>query len=132
LLLRESSEKAGAEVDITGALGEGDGGIPSGAALIRFGEAVTRGSEDVDAARAALIEAVGRDGFIDAAAIVGIFNGLVRSADSSGIPLDDGSRDVSIGFRETLGLNEFGGANNTAAGTAPSDTDAQDISKVFG
>jgi hypothetical protein len=74
---------------------------------------VTRGSDDLDAARTALREAVGDDAFIEAAGIVGIFNGLVRNADFSGIPLDDGTLHGSMDFREVLGLDDFGGAANT-------------------
>ena len=34
--------------------------------------------------------AVGVDGWVEAAMTVAVFNGLVRTADASGIPLDDG------------------------------------------
>ena len=37
-----------------------------------------------------------------AAATVGIFNGLVRVADCTGIPLDDGTRDATVEERESL------------------------------
>ena len=117
MLLRASSEKQGSEADLEGAIGEGDGGVPHGGELIRFGEAVTRGGDDIASARDALIGGVGRDGFIDAAGIVGVFNGLVRTADSSGIPLDDGTRDRTVDFRASLGLDQFGGASNTPTAT---------------
>ena len=113
MLLRASSEKVGSEADLGGAIGQGDGGIAHGTELIHFGEAVTRASDDLAAARSALIDAVGREGFIDAAGIVGIFNGLVRTADSSGIPLDVRTRDGTGELRASLGLNDFGGARNT-------------------
>ena len=113
MLLRASSEKAGEAAKLEGAIGQGDGGVEHGAALIRFGEAVTRGTDDKDAARAALIAAVGREGFVEAACIVGIFNGLVRTADSSGIPLDDGTRGSTVEFRADLGLDGYLSAANT-------------------
>ena len=47
------------------------------------------------------------------AATVGIFNGLVRIADATGIPLDGGMVRASRAFREDLGLNDFDGAGNT-------------------
>ena len=36
-----------------------------------------------------MLERLGTDGFIETASIIGIFNGLVRTADATGIPLDD-------------------------------------------
>ena len=88
--------------------------IEHGAALLAFAEAVTRGSDEIDAARAALRAALGEAGFIEAAGIVGIFNGLVRTADLSGIPLDDGTLHGSADAREKLGLNGYSGAANSA------------------
>ena len=132
MLLRASSEKAGSEAELGGAIGQGDGGIAHGAALIRFGEAVTRGSEDLAQSRRELIEAVGRAGFIDAAGIVGIFNGLVRTADSSGIPLDDGTRDSTGELRASLGLDRYAGARNTPPGGAGgSVSDGDDATRNF-
>jgi len=113
MLLRASSEKAGFEAKLEGAVGEGDGGVVHGAILNSFGEVVTRGVDDPAPARQALRDALGPDGFVEACCIVGIFNGLVRTADASGVPLDDGTLDSTVGFREALGLNEYGGAANT-------------------
>jgi hypothetical protein len=79
---------------------------------VRFAEAITSGTDDTDAARAALRDALGEAGFLEAAGIVGIFNGLVRTADLSGIPLDEGTLHGSLDFREKLGLNAFAGAAN--------------------
>lgn len=114
-LLRASSEHIGQTVDLAATVGRGagGGGIAHGEALVRFAEAVTRARDDVDAARSALRQAVGDDGFLEAAAIVGIFNGLVRTADLSGIPLDDGTLHGSTDFRDSLGLNVFSGSQNS-------------------
>jgi hypothetical protein len=49
-------------------------------------------------------------GLVLAAATVGILNGLVRTADATGSPLDEGTWTASVRFREELGLNEFSGA----------------------
>ena len=87
--------------------------VAGGEQLVRFGEAVVRGSDDLPAAREALREALGETGFIEACGIAGIFNGLVRNADLSGIPLDDTSLHGSEDFREKLGLNAFSGAKNS-------------------
>ncbi len=67
----------------------------------------------MDPARARVRAELGDAGVAEASGIVGIFNGLVRTADLSGIPLDDTSLHASVDFREQLGLNDFGGARNT-------------------
>ena len=122
MLLRASGEAIDEDVRLEGSIGEGDGGLPHGAALLRFAEAATRGSDDLAESRSALIEAVGGAAFIEAAATVAIFNGLVRVADATGVPLDEGTRSNSAAFRERLGLDAFGSARNTdldATGSAP-------------
>ena len=115
MLLRASSEAIGGEAAIEGAIGaaEGDGGVPSGAAMVRFSEAVTLARSDLEASRRALLDELGTAGFVEVAATVGIFNGLVRVADSTGIPLDDVSRKISADFRDALGLVQFASAQNT-------------------
>ena len=112
-LLRASSEEAGQDVDLAATVGSGGGGVEHGEALVRFAEAITRASDDADAARAALRPLLGEAGFAEAASIVGIFNGLVRTADLSGIPLDDATLHASKEFRKELGLDAFGGAANS-------------------
>ena len=79
-----------------------------------YAEAANR---DPAAARALdneVIDAVGEDGLVDAAVIVAVFNGLVRSADGIGIPLDDTMLAATVEARATLGFDEYpGAANNT-------------------
>lgn len=113
MLLRASSKAIGGAADVDGAVGRGDGGVPHGASLIRFAEAATRRSSDLEAARSQLIDAIGSEAFVEAAATIGIFNGLVRVADATGIPLDENIRDSSGELRAKLGLNAFGSARNT-------------------
>lgn len=132
MLLRASGEKAGGKVDLAATVGRGgDGGVPHGEALLRFGEVVTRGSNEADAARQALLRAVGPAGFMEAASIVGIFNGLVRTADASGIPLDDGTRNDSADFRRELGLDAFAGAANTDLAAVPGAAGPRDVARLF-
>lgn len=105
--------------------GDGPEEIEHAVVLVRFAEAITRVSEDKDDARAALRDALGDIGVIESSGVVGIFNGLVRTADFSGIPLDEGTLHASADFRERLGLNDFTGAANTnvdggARSSAPS------------
>jgi hypothetical protein len=113
-LLRASSEAVGLAVALEATVGRSaDAGIEHADVITAFGEAITRGDEHMDAARDALREAMGEEALMEAAGIVGIFNGLVRTADFSGIPLDDDTLHGSQDFRESLGLNGFGGAANT-------------------
>ncbi|MDG2333006.1 MAG: hypothetical protein P8Q97_02160 [Myxococcota bacterium] len=113
MLLRASSEAIGEEAELDAAVGHGDGGVPHGGLLIAFAEAATRGSEELAEVRGQLLAAAGEEALVQAAATVGSFNGLVRVADSIGIPLDEGTRVGSGEFRERLGLNNFGGSRNT-------------------
>lgn len=133
MLLRASGEAIGEQVHLEGSVGEGDGGVASGTELLRFAEAATRGNDDLVAARRALIDAVGGSAFVEAAATVAIFNGLVRVADSTGIPLDRGTQSNSSSFRESLGLNEFGGARNTKpAAEGPAAEAGAGVLELFG
>ena len=130
-LLRASSIALGTQADLAGSIGRGDGELPNGAELVRFAEAATRDSDDLPAAREALQEAVGLEAFVLAAATVGIFNGLVRTADSTGIPLDNGMVDGSADFRQDLGLNAFGGSRNTDLSRPGQEHSAREISDFF-
>jgi hypothetical protein len=108
--------------------------VPAGDVLLRFANAAQRDLDDLDDARAAVVAALGRAGLLEAAATVSVFNGLVRVADGTGIPLDDGIVGYSADYRQRLGLDRFGGAVNTAStprpGTAPDDE--VDVRRLFG
>ncbi|MCP3989771.1 MAG: hypothetical protein GY724_11900 [Actinomycetia bacterium] len=54
-----------------------------------------------------MIEAVGQAGLVDAAAICANFNMMVRIADGTGTPLDDGTLGVSTELRADLGLDDL-------------------------
>ena len=103
MLLRASSEAIGEEAELSAAVGRGSSTVPHGELLVRFAEAGTRASDDLPEAREALMGALGPAAFVEAAATVGIFNGLVRTADATGIPLDDGTLRASKGVRGELG-----------------------------
>ena len=49
---------------------------------------------------------VGEEASVDAAAIVAIFNAVVRIADSTDIPLEEAKAELSADFRDDLGLND--------------------------
>ena len=61
MLLRESGKAIGEDVKLEGSIGEGDSGVHHGAALIRFAEAATRGSDDLNDVRSALVAAIGSE-----------------------------------------------------------------------
>ena len=126
MLLRASGEASGEKVRLEGSLGDGDGGVEHGRELLRFAEAAGRGTDDLQDSRTALIAAIGPEAFVEAAAAVAIFSGLVRVADSIGIPLDEPTRRGTQDFRATLGFNTFGGARNTQLSNAPGAEPAED------
>jgi hypothetical protein len=118
MLLRASGQAIELDVQLEGSVGRGDGGVAHGAALARFAEAATRASDDLPEARSVLRAELGRTEpgdarFLEVAATVGIFNGLVRVADATGIPLDPATRAASADFRGALGLDDFAGARDT-------------------
>ena len=107
----------GEEVDLTGVVAgadEVDDRVPHGKTLARFAEAVVTGTDnELDQARAAVLEAVGGAGLVDAAAVIGNFERMVRVADASGIPLDETTVEATTELREELSLNAYKMADRT-------------------
>jgi len=77
---------------------------------MRYGEAAL-GDEALALAmaRSQVRESVGEAGMIDAAAVIGIFNAVVRVADATGIPLEAHKAEISAEFRRELGIDAFRG-----------------------
>ena len=114
MLLRESSEAIGEEYNSASVMGgQSQPGVTAGDELIAFGESLTLGDQNLANARKHLKEVVGEAAFVQAAGIAAIFNGLVRTADSTGIPLDENMKQATEQVREALGINGFAGAKNT-------------------
>ena len=112
-----SSEANGLAVDLEGVLDAehvGEVGIPAGPELLAFTNAVELGRGGINETRRALAAVIGHQAAIEAAAIIAIFNGLVRVADGTGIQLDDGVFNASVTERESLHINHFAGAVNSA------------------
>lgn len=135
-LLRASGEANGLTIDLEGALARdhvGDVGVPASAALLAFTNAVELGG-DVEGARAALVDEVGTEATIEAAATIAVFNGLVRVADGTGIRLDDGVFAASSDAREQFGINRYAGAANSAEvrPTKPVSAGAIAVTDLFG
>ena len=111
MMLRASIEFSGKEASLSGiaeGARAGDAGIVHGALLTEFVDAALRGnSAERSAARDALREAAGSAVLVDAAAVLGNFERMVRIADGTGIPLDGISAAMSDDIREDLGLEAF-------------------------
>jgi hypothetical protein len=119
-MLRASIEYSGAEAEISGiAEGSkaGDAGIEHGERLTRFADAAVSGDPaELATARESLRDAAGADVLVDAAAVVGNFERMVRIADGAGIPLDGVMTALSGDFREELGIEEFQTRRLTGSG----------------
>lgn len=110
MLLRESGRQDGRDYTLEGVKGTsgGDGGVGHGRVLLDFAEAVVVGTDaDLDRARADLVEAVGIEGFVDAAGVVASFNAVVRIADATGIPLEQFKLDRTAELRAELGIDAW-------------------------
>ena len=127
-MLRASIEYDGGDGQLSG-IAEGakvgDAGIEHGERLTAFADsavhaiahAATGGeSASLDAARDALREAAGSESVVDAAAVIGNFERMVRIADGTGIPLDGLVDVMSSDFRHELGLDEFESRRATQVG----------------
>ncbi len=114
MMLRASVERSGGEVDLNAVTKPGalPGGAVEGAAeLLAFADAmVGRDPAEIEHARKALIERLGADQFVEAAAVVANFQRMVRIADATGIPLDGVVMAMSEDFRGELGIDDFEGA----------------------
>ncbi len=123
-MLRASIEYDGGDGQLAGiAQGAkvGDSGIKEGERLTAFADAAVyalRSGESaaLDAARDALRDAAGSACVVDAAAVIGNFERMVRIADGTGIPLDGIVDVMSSDFRDELGLNDFQSRRQTQVG----------------
>ena len=87
-------------------------GVPHGALLVEFGEAMLIGDAPRrQRAREDLYRTLGAAALVDAAAIVASFNAVVKLADASGIPLEDFKAAATEDLRAKLGLERM---NNNA------------------
>jgi len=82
--------------------------VPQATELLEFGDAMLGDDRDRQTrARAAIYEALGPAGLVDAAAIVASFNAVVKIADGTGIPLEDEKAAATQEMRDALGLERF-------------------------
>jgi hypothetical protein len=110
-MLRASIEYQGRDGDlraITEGSKIGDGGIPHGERLTSFAEAAVAGDPaQLATARDDLRAVAGSAVVVDAAAVIGNFQRMVRIADGTGIPVDTVVRTLTEDFREEMGLEAF-------------------------
>lgn len=81
--------------------------MTNGSLLARYAEAVFAGGPELAGTRADVATELGDAGLVDAAAICANFTMMVRIADGTGTPLDEGTRDMSTEFRTELGLDDL-------------------------
>ena len=113
-MLSLSADIAQQEVDLQVINGDGDGGILHGLELQTFAEAAARrDAAALTTCREALLQAAGSDVLVDAAAVVGNFQRMVRIADCTGIPVDGLMGALSGSIPDELNLHRFGSAQNT-------------------
>ena len=117
MMLRASVELEGGKVDmnvVSGDTGTVKNSIPFGDILVEFAEAAVRLDADaIDNARGKVVENMGTDALVDAAAVVGNFQRMVRIANATGISLDTPMDILSRDLQKKLGFNKFGSAANT-------------------
>jgi len=89
-------------------------GVEFGIELRDFADAVLmQSSEQIEIKRNKLVESLNEAAMIDAAAVIGNFQRMVRISDSTGIPLDEPVVMMSQSIREDLGINDFNASANT-------------------
>jgi len=88
--------------------------VPGAGALVGFVEATLSGeTPDVAKARDRVREELGSEALVDAAAIIGNFERMVRIADGTGIPLDAPLNVATESIRAELGIDRFESSANT-------------------
>lgn len=115
MLLRGSGEKNGVRYEIRATTTDDvDSGVDHGEVLVAFSNALmTADPARLEAARAAVRQAVGDAGFVETAATAANFNQMDRIADSTGIPIDAPVRNQMGPLWEELGVLRFHSAQNT-------------------
>jgi len=105
-MLSWSSQEDGTPADVLAlASGDGDAGLPHGAALMAFAEAIAGWDDTVLAgARARLVAEAGEAFMIDAAAVAANFEMMTRVADGTGAQHAPDVMTRVVGLAEALGM----------------------------
>lgn len=116
MALRGNAEAKAKDIDLQRVRNdaEDDGGIDFGRELSGFVDAfMSRNDDQLAAARDTLAANMGAEGMVEAAAVAGNFQRMVRIADCIGIPIDAPRLEMTAEVREQLGINDFHSAQNT-------------------
>jgi hypothetical protein len=98
---------SGEPYSLEGVKSGGASGVTRGEELLAFAEALVVGDDaSLDRARRSLVEAMGAAAFVEAAGVAAQFNGIVRVADATGIPVDPGDEEASAAIQAELGISE--------------------------
>jgi hypothetical protein len=109
MLSWSSTETSGSAADLSAVVdGEGDAGLPHGAELVGFAEAVA-GHDDLAlaAAREHLLVAAGEAFTVDAAAVAANFEMMTRLADGTGARFPAAAAAARSGLDARLGIGGF-------------------------
>jgi hypothetical protein len=88
--------------------GTAEVGVPHTRELLGFVDAALAfDAATMAAPRSAALAAVGEAALVDAAAVIGGFNGIVRIADAMGIPLEEAKAADSAEWRASLGIDRY-------------------------
>ena len=124
-----SAEVNEIDLDLQMINGEDDAstaGISYAAELIAFAEAVAqRGDSALSIARSHLAATGGAGLLVDAAAVAGNFQRMVRIADATGIPADPGTFEAKVDLIEQLGLEQYESAIRDARVDAEANRQAE-------
>jgi hypothetical protein len=112
-MLSWSSNELGTPADIAViASGHGDAGLPHGAALVAFAEAIARFDDDALALARAQLVAVASEAFmIDAAAVAANFEMMTRVADGTGARHAPATAEMRNAIGQRLGIADFTSAH---------------------
>ena len=76
--------------------------------MLSFADAALGGDPvALDAARSVLVGVVGAAGMVDAAAVIGGFDGITRIADATGIPVEPAKAEGAADFVSALGIGRY-------------------------
>ena len=90
-----------------------DGGVADGGLLLRLCDAVLRRDRQATtAARDEILQVLGAEALVDAAAVIAAFEANDRVADATGIPLDEGSEDPRRKIAAMLGVSDGAAATD--------------------
>ncbi len=93
-----------------------DGGVSHGALLSDFATAAVTGDEPaLERTRQEIVDELGEEELVDAAALVAHYEKMDRIADATGLPLDAPMQILGGELRDSLGIGKFTSAQNTKA-----------------